>query len=62
MVGLFTFGFDQGETFDTVRFGSTQAAFEFAMAPAPVPLPAAGWMLFAGVAGLAAAARRRNRA
>lgn len=63
-VGLFTFGFDQGETFDTVRFLSSQAAFEFALAPAPapVPLPAAGWLLAVGVAGLGAAARKRKQA
>jgi hypothetical protein len=61
-VGLFTFAFDQGETFDGVRFLSSQAAFEFALAPAPVPLPAAGWMLVAGIAGLGAAARKRKQA
>jgi hypothetical protein len=60
-VGLFTFATDgQAETFDAIRFGSTQAAFEFATAPAPVPLPAAGWMLAASVAGIGAMRRRRK--
>ncbi|WP_233252608.1 VPLPA-CTERM sorting domain-containing protein [Maritimibacter sp. 55A14] len=30
--------------------------------PAPVPLPAAGWLMLAGIGGLAAAGRRRRRA
>lgn len=47
--------------FDTVTFRSGQNAFEFANLQA-VPLPAAGWMLLAGVGGLAAMKRRRKSA
>lgn len=43
---------------------NTEVGFSMAAtaAPAPIPLPAAGWMLIAGVAGIAAAARKRNAA
>jgi hypothetical protein len=49
-------------TFDGLKFtsGSTNA-FEFANVHAtPVPLPAAGWMLIAGLGALGAAARKRR--
>jgi hypothetical protein len=45
-------------TFDSIEFRSDgAAAMEFALAP--IPLPAAGWMLLAGIGGLMAL-RRRN--
>jgi hypothetical protein len=49
--------------FDTVKIESGANAFEFAnLEVAPVPLPAAGWMLLAGLGGLGAVARRRRKA
>lgn len=51
-------GFDNG--FDGVKFSSTQAAFEFALAP--IPLPAAGLMLIGALGGLTALRRRRKSA
>jgi hypothetical protein len=60
-VALVTFSFDAGSKFSSVTFSSSQPAFEFALAAAPasaVPLPAAGWMLIAGVGAIAAIARR----
>jgi hypothetical protein len=62
-VALVTFSFDAGSKFSSVTFSSSQPAFEFALAPAPVgavPLPAAGWMLIAGAGAIAAIARRRR--
>ena len=47
--------------FDSIVFTSTQAAFEFALQGAVVPLPAAAWLLVSGLAILGAAARRRRR-
>lgn len=47
-------------SFFTARFESIgQDAFEFANV-SPVPLPAAGWMLIAGLGGLGAIGRRRK--
>ena len=34
--------------------------FRFDVAPAPIPLPAAGWMLLAGLGGMGWMARRRR--
>lgn len=54
-----------GFLFDRVVFASTGNAFEFAMVsstPAPVPLPAAAWMMMAALGGLFAAGRRRAAA
>ncbi|MBG6178688.1 hypothetical protein IWQ55_006516 [Labrenzia sp. EL_208] len=53
--------FDNFE-FDTVKFtNGANPAFEYANVSAtPVPLPAAGWMLLAGVGGLVAMRRRRK--
>lgn len=49
------------EFFDTVKFRSTSNAFEFSnIDTTPVPLPAAGWMLLAGLGGLVARSRRKN--
>jgi hypothetical protein len=47
-----------GLEFDAVRFNSTVAAFEFALAP--VPVPAAGLLLLGGLGGLAALKRRKK--
>lgn len=53
-----------GVQFDGLKFTSgTRNAFEFANTQTnPVPLPAAGWMLIAGLGALGAAARRRRAA
>ena len=51
-----------GILFDRVVLSSGSNAFEFGLvsaSPAPVPLPAAAWMLIAGLGALAAAGRRR---
>ncbi|NJS37737.1 MAG: VPLPA-CTERM sorting domain-containing protein [Rhodobacteraceae bacterium] len=51
--------------FDTVFFRSDfnragdQAAFEFALAPVPVPLPAGGLLLLGALGGIAALRRRK---
>lgn len=44
--------------------GSTTASYNFelpASGPAPIPLPAAGWLLIGGIGLLAGVARRRRR-
>jgi hypothetical protein len=49
--------------FDKVVLTSGSNAFEYGLVestPAPVPLPAAGWMLIAGLGALAAAGRARR--
>ena len=53
-----------GVRFDGLKFTSGSInAFEFANTQtSPVPLPAAGWMLIAGLGALGAAARRRRAA
>lgn len=40
--------------------GSLSYDAQLVSGPAPVPLPAAGWLLIAGLGGLAAAKRKRN--
>ena len=45
----------------TFTRGATRGDLDFAV-PSPVPLPAAGWMLVAGLGALAAARRRRRNA
>ena len=55
-VALLRFG-DFGESgMDSVKFSSSQAAFEFALAP--VPLPASALMLFGALGGLGFVSRR----
>ncbi|MBK4215484.1 THxN family PEP-CTERM protein [Paracoccus caeni] len=60
-------GFDIGDEFWTVENQTNQATikarftYEENIQPAPIPLPAAAWMLMAGMGGLAMASRRRNR-
>lgn len=54
------FNFRDGETFDSVSFGATSQAFEFALAP--VPLPATGLLLLGGLGGIAALKRRKKAA
>lgn len=51
-----------GVLFDRLTFVSTtNNAFEFAnLTTTPVPLPAAGWMLIAGLGALGAVARKRK--
>lgn len=47
--------------FDAVRFSSSRAnAFEYANVVAAVPVPAAGFLLFGALGGLAALRRRRK--
>ncbi len=54
---LVSFLFNNGETFDNIEFSTGSIAFEFAT---PIPLPAAAWLLIAGLGGLGLAARRRK--
>ncbi|MFN3615415.1 MAG: VPLPA-CTERM sorting domain-containing protein [Rubrimonas sp.] len=64
---LVNLSFTAGEMFSIViapssaLSGPTEVGFSIIAesAPAPIPLPAAGWMLIAGVAGLAALGRKR---
>ncbi|MCW5750297.1 MAG: VPLPA-CTERM sorting domain-containing protein [Alphaproteobacteria bacterium] len=58
-VALIKFDFDSNELFRSIRFTSTQAAFEFAL-PSEVPAPGAAWLLLGGMLALGAALRRRN--
>lgn len=50
----------QGGAFNTTAGGSILAGVAPADPMAPVPLPAAGWMLLAGIGGLAAVKRRKK--
>ncbi len=60
---LATFTDITGDLFDAIRFSSSTNAFEFAnLEVAPVPLPAAGLMLLAGLGGFAAVRRRKTAA
>ncbi len=59
-VALLNFDLTQDGGFWGVRFISTQAAFEFALAQS-VPLPAAGWLLLTGLAVIGACACRTRR-
>lgn len=49
-------------SFDSVTFSSLKGKNSFEFALAPVPLPAAGWLMIAGLGGLAAMRRRKKSA
>lgn len=66
-------GFDKGDAFWTTEDAANRSRLfgrftaspdltegESGEPPAPIPLPAAGWLMLAGLAGLGAAARRRR--
>ncbi|MBC9245536.1 THxN family PEP-CTERM protein [Paracoccus sp. 11-3] len=57
-------GFDIGDGFWTVEnqknTATLQGRFTYEENVAPIPLPAAGWMLLAGLGGIGAVARRRR--
>lgn len=61
---IFVWNFDTVQTFARYFVVNTYGEwkpFANASAPAPVPLPAAGGLLLAGIVGLAALKRRRQR-
>lgn len=72
---IFVAAFDDSGSFTTVSFwgnglgeylvagGDVRYALldEGTLEPAPIPLPAAGWMMLAGLGGLAALRRRKTR-
>ena len=56
-------GFDLDEVLEGGLGTSTTSGIKFtAEAVAPVPLPAAGWLMLAGIGGMAAVGRKRERA
>jgi hypothetical protein len=46
----------------SVKFSSSQAAFEFGLAPQPIPLPASVLLLFGALGGLGVISRQRQAA